>query len=131
MNFKAFILLGLLFGLVLISSIVTADQKSKYENTAVVNEATKETNPEQVDGTKQGGGGYCGRCCWLHGYYYCGNQCCWPEKKESKVVNEAAPYEANPDGYGGGSGGGGREGGWGGSDGGYGRGGGWGGGGGN
>lgn len=78
----------------------------------VVNEAAKETNPELVDGAKPGSGGYCGSCCWINGYRYCGGQCCWPEKEESKVVDDAAAYEANPDGYGGGWGGGGR--GWGG-----------------
>lgn len=67
-----------------------------YVHADVVTEAAKETNPELVDGAKPGGGGYWGRCCWIHGYRYCGGQCCWPEQEESKVVDDAAAYEANP-----------------------------------
>ncbi|KAK9924426.1 hypothetical protein M0R45_032793 [Rubus argutus] len=55
-NLKPFILLGLLFGLVLVTSTVTADEKGKDENEAVVDGAAKKTIPVEVDDVKQGCG---------------------------------------------------------------------------
>nr|XP_011461946.1 PREDICTED: glycine-rich cell wall structural protein 1.0-like [Fragaria vesca subsp. vesca] len=125
-NFKAFNFLGLLFALVIISSIVTADEKPKEENKAVAVEATKETNlvPGDIE-TKGygggGGGGGCG-CCYKYGGKYCGKQCCWPQNEETEAASDEAAADANPDGYGWGGGRGG--GGWGGGRGGGGYGGG-------
>ncbi|KAB2613509.1 loricrin-like [Pyrus ussuriensis x Pyrus communis] len=126
--FKTLILLGLLFGsVVLISSAVEA-------------ETTKDEKKNEPKEVNQGGGGrYCGRCCYRYGRYTCGGQCCWPaEQSEVVVTDEGTESEAlednfetkQPDGYGGwggggrGGGSGGRGGGGGGGGGGRGRGGG-------
>lgn len=75
-----------------------------YIHAAVVDGAAKETIPVEVDDVKQG----CGKCCTKGGKHYCGRECCEPEKEETEAVENTAAYEVNPDGWGGGRGGGGK-----------------------
>ncbi|CAB4274084.1 unnamed protein product [Prunus armeniaca] len=118
MTFKAFILLGLLFGSVVLISSTVADETSKDEKK--VDEA-QEANP--VEDARQ----YCG-CCIRFGIYRCGLRCCRRPEPEDQPQEVGDSLETNqPDGYG--YGGGGYKGGRGGSYGGGDRGGGYGGGG--
>ncbi|KAM2538337.1 hypothetical protein TB2_023790 [Malus domestica] len=107
--FKSLILLGLLLGSVVLVSSAAEAETSKDEK--------KVDEPKEVN---QGGGGYCGRCCYRYGRYTCGGHCCWPEvADQSEVVVTDDAVEDNfetkqPDGYGGWGGGGRGGGGWGG-----------------
>ncbi|KAI5340194.1 PREDICTED: glycine-rich RNA-binding 10 [Prunus dulcis] len=117
MTFKAFLLLGLLFGSVVLISSTVAAETSKDEKK--VDEA-QEANP--VDDAKP----YCG-CCTRYGHYRCGPQCCRQPEADDQPQEVGDSLETNrPDGYGyggggygggrggGGYGGGGRGGGYGG-----------------
>ncbi|VVA40436.1 PREDICTED: glycine-rich RNA-binding 10 [Prunus dulcis] len=107
MTFKAFILLGLLFGSVVLISSTVADETSEDEKKV---EKAQEANP--VEDAKQ----YCG-CCIRFGIYRCGLRCCRrpePEDQPQEVGNSLETNQPDGYGYGGGGYGGGRGGGYGG-----------------
>ncbi|XP_020415656.1 glycine-rich protein 2-like [Prunus persica] len=96
MTFKAFILLGLLFGSVVLISSTVADETSEDEKK--VDEA-QEANP--VEDARQ----YCG-CCIRFGIYRCGLRCCRRPEPEDQPQEVGDSLETNqPDGYGYGGGG--------------------------
>ncbi|XP_024179047.1 glycine-rich cell wall structural protein-like [Rosa chinensis] len=75
MKFKGFILLGLLFAVVLISSIDAAAETSTHENKVEARVAPKEKKSSQVEDSKPVEIGRCG-CCCRHNMWGCGLHCC-------------------------------------------------------
>ncbi|KAL6143982.1 hypothetical protein ACLB2K_054677 [Fragaria x ananassa] len=75
MKFKGFILLGLLFAVVLISSIDAAAETTKHENKVDARVGEKETKPNTIEDSKPVEIGRCG-CCCRHNLWGCGLHCC-------------------------------------------------------